>query len=144
MFFLLFSATQGSTYNIKIKFYAQHEIVVGLKYLNFVYKLGIRSCVPHVSLSVLSCSQCHDFLIVLLIANGVLFSRIHIYSVDKTEENIGSFAPKLEAYEHTFDEETAPEGWLARGNYTAKTKLVDDDGKVHLEVEYAIEIAKDF
>ena len=26
----------------------------------------------------------------------------------------------------------------------AKTKLVDDDGKVHLEVEYAIEIAKDF
>ncbi len=73
-----------------------------------------------------------------------MFSRIHICSVDKTEENIGSFAPKLEAYEHTFDEETAPEGWLARGNYTAKTKLVDDDGKVHLEVEYAIEIAKDF
>lgn len=145
-----------------------------------MYKLGIRSCVP-------------DVLILLnLVSNSIIFSsipahvysltplvsRIHVSPVDKTEENIGSFAPRLEAYEHTFDEETAPEGWLARGDYKAKTKvfssaaesisasillvhsstfsfslysgafsfnqLVDDDGKVHLEVEYAIEIAKEF
>jgi Rho GDP-dissociation inhibitor len=33
---------EGATYRIKIKFYAQHDVVLGLKYLNFVYKLGIR------------------------------------------------------------------------------------------------------
>jgi Rho GDP-dissociation inhibitor len=43
--------------------------------------------------------------------------------VDKTEETVGSFAPRSEPYEFTFEEETAPEGWLARGDYKAKTKV---------------------
>ena len=33
---------EGATYRIKMKFYAQHDIVAGLKYMNFVYKMGIR------------------------------------------------------------------------------------------------------
>ncbi len=57
---------------------------------------------------------------------------------------LGSFAPKSQVNEYTMEEETAPDGWLARGDYTAKTKLVDDDKVTHLEVEYAFEIAKEF
>lgn len=37
-----FKIKEASTYRIKIKFYAQHEIVSGLKYMNFSYKHGIR------------------------------------------------------------------------------------------------------
>lgn len=33
---------------------------------------------------------------------------------------------------------------LARGDYSAKIRLVDDDGKVHLDLEYLLEIAKDY
>ena len=33
---------------------------------------------------------------------------------------------------------------LARGDYSAKIRLVDDDGKVHLDLEYLLEIAKEY
>ena len=70
-----------------------------------------------------------------------------------------SFAPKLAINEHSMEEETAPDGWLARGDYTgscliptiftltvnnssdcvlslfaAKLRMIDDDKNVHVEV----------
>ena len=36
----------------------------------------------------------------------------------------------------------APSGFIARGKYTAKMMLVDDDGNLLSEIRYSFEIAK--
>ncbi len=53
---------------------------------------------------------------------------------------IGSFGPQEKPHEVVFPRqgwETAPDGMLARGSYTAKSQFVDDDKQCHLEYEYA-------
>ncbi|KAK3389301.1 immunoglobulin E-set [Podospora didyma] len=68
-------------------------------------------------------------------------------TVNKTSEMIGSFAPctdKKPFYTKTFNEEEAPSGMLARGNYTAISTFVDDDKKTHLKFEWAFSIGKDW
>ncbi|EAA33032.2 hypothetical protein GE21DRAFT_5580 [Neurospora crassa] len=65
----------------------------------------------------------------------------------KTSEMIGSYAPNTDKnpmYTKTFAEEEAPTGMLARGNYNAVSRFVDDDGKTHLEFEWSFDIAKDW
>ncbi|KAJ0668444.1 putative Rho protein GDP-dissociation inhibitor [Helianthus annuus] len=43
--------------------------------------------------------------------------------VDKTKEMIGTFSPQQELYTHEIPEDTTPSGILARGSYSAKTKV---------------------
>lgn len=65
--------------------------------------------------------------------------------MSKSTDVIGAFAPsKSKTYEHTFSEETAPSGMLARGTYVAKTTLIDDDKTEHYVVEYKFDIGKDW
>jgi Rho GDP-dissociation inhibitor len=58
-------------------------------------------------------------------------------TVDKTTEMLGSYAPSPKLITHRLPEEDAPSGMLARGSFTAKAKLSDDDGRTHAEFEYA-------
>ncbi|KAK6463076.1 immunoglobulin E-set [Scheffersomyces coipomensis] len=65
--------------------------------------------------------------------------------VDKMEEPLGSYAPNTVEkpyYESNFDAVEAPSGFLARGDYSAITKLVDDDKKVHLSFPWNFTITK--
>ncbi|RKF73119.1 Rho GDP-dissociation inhibitor [Golovinomyces cichoracearum] len=67
--------------------------------------------------------------------------------VSKDEEMIGSFAPNKDNnpfYIKKFAEECAPSGILSRGHYTAVSKFIDDDHKVHLQFEWAFDISKDW
>lgn len=65
--------------------------------------------------------------------------------VDKMEEPLGSYAPSTVEkpyYEKKFAEVEAPSGMLARGNYSAVTKFVDDDKTVHLTFPWSFTITK--
>lgn len=66
-------------------------------------------------------------------------SSVYKYGVcvDKVSEMLGSFAPSNRLITHRLPEEEAPAGILARGSFTAKAKLTDDDGRTHAEFEYA-------
>jgi Rho GDP-dissociation inhibitor len=41
-----FIIKEGANFKIQIAFRVQHEIVAGLKYLNMVYKMGVRGTLP--------------------------------------------------------------------------------------------------
>ncbi|KDP32560.1 hypothetical protein JCGZ_13110 [Jatropha curcas] len=62
--------------------------------------------------------------------------------VDHTKVMLGTFSPKQEPYTYEFEEETTPSGIFARGSYSARTKIVDDDGKCYLDVSYYFQIQK--
>ncbi|CAJ1941448.1 unnamed protein product [Sphenostylis stenocarpa] len=64
--------------------------------------------------------------------------------VDSTKEMIGTFSPQAEPYTHEMPEETTPSGLFARGTYSAKSKFVDDDNKLYLEINYTFDIRKDW
>ncbi|KAK7363821.1 hypothetical protein VNO77_05979 [Canavalia gladiata] len=64
--------------------------------------------------------------------------------VDSTKEMIGTFSPQAETYTHEMPEETTPSGLFARGTYSAKTKFVDDDNKLYLEINYTFDIRKEW
>ncbi|KAJ3423888.1 hypothetical protein M0813_09749 [Anaeramoeba flamelloides] len=99
-----FVLKEGCEYRFKIIFIVRKDIVTGLKWMNFVYKKGIR--------------------------------------VDKSNEMIGSYAPQSDPYEYLTPMETAPSGMMARGQYKAKSRFLDDDLNSHLEYEYAFRIKK--
>ncbi|KAK8571562.1 hypothetical protein V6N13_047231 [Hibiscus sabdariffa] len=64
--------------------------------------------------------------------------------VDNTKLMLGTFSPQKEPYTYELEEETTPSGLFARGSYSARTKFVDDDGKVYLDVSYHFEIQKNW
>ncbi|KAL5182353.1 Rho GDP-dissociation inhibitor 1 [Glycine soja] len=64
--------------------------------------------------------------------------------VDSTKEMIGTFSPQAEPYTHEMPEETTPSGLLARGQYSARSKFVDDDNKLYLEINYTFDIRKEW
>lgn len=63
-------------------------------------------------------------------------------TVDKSSEMLGSYAPSSKLITHRLPEEDAPSGMLARGSFTAKAKLTDDDGREHAAFEYAFDLKK--
>ena len=100
---------EGCNYKITVNFRVQHEIVSGLKYVNQIYRKGIRAA--------------------------------------KDEEMLGSFGPQRDLHSVTFPKQgwdQAPKGALARGNYTAKSKFIDDDKQDHMQYEYSFQIKKDW
>ncbi|KAJ4828832.1 hypothetical protein Tsubulata_008914 [Turnera subulata] len=64
--------------------------------------------------------------------------------VDHTKVMLGTFSPQQEPYAYELEEETTPSGIFARGSYSARTKIVDDDGKCYLDVSYHFEIQKNW
>ncbi|KAH1096114.1 hypothetical protein J1N35_013035 [Gossypium stocksii] len=102
----LFTLKQGSRFRLKFTFNVSNNIVSGLKYVNTVWKTGIR--------------------------------------VDNTKLMLGTFSPQKEPYTFELEEETTPSGLFARGSYAVRTKFVDDDDKVYLDVSYHFEIQKNW
>ena len=76
---------------------------------------------------------------------NVLTSRMNVgslvHAVDKMEEMIGSYGPRAEPYEKTFASSEAPSGLLARGNYSVRSRVVDDDGNVFADWEWAFKVS---
>jgi Rho GDP-dissociation inhibitor len=97
---------ENAEYKIRVAFYVQRDIVLGLKWVNIVKKMGIR--------------------------------------VDKDTTMMGSFAPASDPYVIEMDAEQAPSGMLGRGKYTCTGRLIDDDGMVQAEFDYAVHIKKQF
>ncbi|XP_043719030.1 rho GDP-dissociation inhibitor 1-like isoform X2 [Telopea speciosissima] len=64
--------------------------------------------------------------------------------VDNRKVMLGTFSPQQEPYTYELEEDTTPSGIFARGSYSARTKLVDDDGKCYLNINYSFEIRKDW
>mmetsp|Transcript_38701 Transcript_38701/g.53937 ORF Transcript_38701/g.53937 Transcript_38701/m.53937 type:complete len:188 (-) Transcript_38701:59-622(-) len=68
-------------------------------------------------------------------------------TIAKDTEMLGTYPPKNEFQAVDIPKNDwieAPSGALARGSYGAKMKFMDDDGATHLEIEYAVKIAKDY
>ncbi|KAG6385627.1 hypothetical protein SASPL_154463 [Salvia splendens] len=64
--------------------------------------------------------------------------------VDSSKEMLGTFSPQADPYTHEMPEETTPSGIFARGQYTARSKFVDDDNKCYLDINYTFDIQKDW
>ncbi|OIW03037.1 hypothetical protein TanjilG_20965 [Lupinus angustifolius] len=64
--------------------------------------------------------------------------------VDSSKEMLGTFSPQAEPYTHEMPEETTPSGLFARGQYSARSKFVDDDNKCYLEINYTFDIRRDW
>lgn len=62
-------------------------------------------------------------------------------TVDKMEEMIGSYGPHPEPYEKTFASSEAPSGMMARGNYSVRSRVVDDDNNVFADWEWAFKVS---
>lgn len=98
---------ENSIYKLKIVFKVQHEIITGLRYVQYIKKAGI--------------------------------------AVDKIDDHLGSYAPNTKTkpfYEVELPESEAPSGFLARGNYSAVSKFIDDDKTNHLTLNWGVEIVK--
>lgn len=64
--------------------------------------------------------------------------------VENKKVMLGTFSPQKEPYTYKLEEETTPSGMFARGSYSARTKFVDDDGKIYLDISYFFEIRKEW
>ncbi|QLG73387.1 hypothetical protein HG535_0E04710 [Zygotorulaspora mrakii] len=98
---------EKSTYKLRITFKVQHEIITGLRYVQYIKKAGI--------------------------------------AVDKIDDHLGSYAPSTKSkpfYEVELPESEAPSGFIARGNYSAVSKFIDDDKTTHLTLNWGVEITK--
>ena len=54
---------------------------------------------------------------------------------------IGSYGPRPELYEKTFASSEAPSGMMARGNYSVRSRVVDDDNNVFADWEWAFKVS---
>lgn len=65
--------------------------------------------------------------------------------LDKLESMIGSYGPSSDVHVKRFVSEEAPSGMLARsGTYTARSRVIDDDGTVWADFEWSFKIAKEW
>lgn len=83
----------------------------------------------------------HDIVSALRFVNSISKAGI---TVEKKDFMMGSYAPNATAYSYKSPVFTAPSGLLARGSYKARTKFIDDDKQTHLDLEYSLNIKKDF
>ncbi|BGP55845.1 hypothetical protein JCM8202_002654 [Rhodotorula sphaerocarpa] len=66
-------------------------------------------------------------------------------TVDKLESMIGSYGPAADPITKRFVSEEAPSGMLARsGTYGVRSRVIDDDGKVYVDFEWAFKLAKEW
>ena len=57
---------------------------------------------------------------------------------------LGSYAPKKEMYEVKTPMEDAPKGITARGKYAVHSRFTDDDKTEYVNLEWQLEIKKDW
>ena len=57
---------------------------------------------------------------------------------------VGSYGPRAERQQWLSPKDEAPKGVVYRGNYKIHSRFVDDDGEVHLEWSWEMEIKKDW
>jgi len=85
----------------------------------------------------------HEIITGLKLQNMVFKKGIRVH---KESIMLGSYPPSATDIREVVipknDWEEAPGGMLGRGNYKGKHKFIDDDGNVHLEYEYALNIVK--
>ncbi|KAK8549293.1 hypothetical protein V6N13_008969 [Hibiscus sabdariffa] len=74
------------------------------------------------------------------VSNNIVSGLKYTNTVWKT----GVRAHKRNPCTYELEEETTPSGLFARGSYSARTKFVDDDSKVYLDVGYLFEIQKNW
>lgn len=68
----------------------------------------------------------------------------HGLQVEKMNQMVGSYAPKLEVQSYTAPPEEMPTGMVARGTYLVKSLFTDDDKHEHLKWEWTFELKKDW
>ena len=67
--------------------------------------------------------------------------------VDKLEQMLGSYAPSPDVtpYTKNFGVDESPSGMLARsGTYHVRSRVVDDDGEVYADFEWAFKLTKEW
>ncbi|KAK0190860.1 immunoglobulin E-set [Armillaria mellea] len=67
--------------------------------------------------------------------------------VEKFEQMLGSYGPSPtgEPYIKNFDPDQSPSGLLARsGSYNVRSRVVDDDGEVYADWEWAFKLGKEW
>jgi Rho GDP-dissociation inhibitor len=62
--------------------------------------------------------------------------------VDRTTVLLGTFNPRKIPYGYQLCEDTLPTGILVRGLYSAKAKVVDNDGRSYMDIHYHFDIQK--
>jgi len=65
-------------------------------------------------------------------------------NADKQTYMVGSYSPRGDPHQWTSPGDDAPKGMIARGNYKIHSKFLDDDGDVHLEWDWEMEIKQDW
>lgn len=110
-----FTLKEGSRYSLKFAFEVSNNIVSGLKYTNTVWKAGLKGK-PSINALI------HAKILNLNHSNVSLKASSFI-PVDSAKEMLGVFSPQPEPYTHEMPEETTPSGLLARGSYSARTKV---------------------
>ncbi|KAJ3425082.1 hypothetical protein M0812_27514 [Anaeramoeba flamelloides] len=87
------------------------------------------------------------FIVRKAVVTGLLWKKF-VYRkgirVDKSNEMIGSYAPQSYPYEYLTSLETASSGMMARGQYKAKSRIIDDDLNTHAEYVYSFNIKKNW
>ncbi|PIN24328.1 hypothetical protein CDL12_02943 [Handroanthus impetiginosus] len=64
--------------------------------------------------------------------------------VDKSTVVLGTFSPQKKPHVFELEEETLPCGILVRGLYSARAKVIDDDGKCYMDMHYHFDIQKNW
>ncbi|KAL1413574.1 rho GDP dissociation inhibitor [Vanrija albida] len=66
-------------------------------------------------------------------------------TVDRGEHMLGSYGPQDQPYIKIFASEESPSGMLARsGSYNVRSRVIDDDGAVWLDVEWGFKLGKEW
>jgi len=88
-----------------------------------------------------------DFIVQREIVTGLKYQQKiyrHSIQVEKMNQMVGSYAPKLEMQSYTTPLEEMPSGMLARGTYNVKSLFTDDDNNIHLKWDWNFELKKDW
>lgn len=81
------------------------------------------------------------------IISGLRFSQSAYKGPLRTDKSlymIGSRAPKGEIQEYVSEKEITPSGMMARGKYTMKSSIFDDDKNTYAKFEWTLDIAKEW
>lgn len=88
-----------------------------------------------------------DFIVQREIVTGLKYQQKiyrHSIQVEKINQMVGSYAPKLEIQSYTSPMEEMPSGLMARGTYNVKSVFTDDDNNIHLKWDWNFELKKDW
>ncbi|XP_054160268.1 rho GDP-dissociation inhibitor 2-like [Oppia nitens] len=88
-----------------------------------------------------------DFIVQREIVTGLKYQqKIHRHGiqVEKMNQMVGSYAPKVDLQSYTSPVEEMPSGLLSRGTYNVKSLFTDDDNHQWLKWEWNFELKKDW